>query len=242
MKKRIEEQRQKREQERLDESEKSGVDIDLIKNWIHMNTQKMLLHRDVKERMEANISERERIEDEMLAEGDKLIDSQIKMERLEMEKESLENEQNPDEGKIYEIEEEMDRIQTDIKNFEDELDSKDQTLSFINKKIGEYAAELQQLDIENIEPLNFKGLQSVDAARITLQTFFAVLLDLNVYKRDLEQKCIEQDEAILGLNEKIGVLQDRIEQLTSNGEGGSKTIDIHKEKALKNIVEVSEVF
>ena len=29
--------------------------------------------------------------------------------------------------------------------------------------------------------------------------FFMVLLDLNVYKRDLETKCIEQDETILEL-------------------------------------------
>jgi len=40
----------------------------------------------------------------------------------------------------------------------------------------------------------------VDAAKVTLQTFFGVMLDLNVYKRDLEIKCIESDDAILGLN------------------------------------------
>lgn len=56
------------------------------------------------------------------------------------------------------------------------------------------------LDVDNIEPLKFSGLQSVDAARVTLQTFFSVMLDLNIYKRDLENKCIESDEAILELN------------------------------------------
>ena len=45
----------------------------------------------------------------------------------------------------------------------------------------------------------FKGLNSVEMARATLRTFFMVLLDLNVYKRDLETKCIEQDETILDL-------------------------------------------
>jgi len=62
----------------------------------------------------------------------------------------------------------------------------DQTLDFINKKINEVSLEMNSIDADNIEPLQFRGLQSVDAARITLQTFFAVLLDINVYKRDLE--------------------------------------------------------
>ena len=45
----------------------------------------------------------------------------------------------------------------------------------------------------------FKGLNSVEMARATLRTFFMVLLDLNVYKRDLETKCLEQDETIIDL-------------------------------------------
>lgn len=39
----------------------------------------------------------------------------------------------------------------------------------------------------------------MEMARATLRTFFMVLLDLNVYKKDLEMKCIEQDETILEL-------------------------------------------
>mmetsp|Transcript_35035 Transcript_35035/g.34046 ORF Transcript_35035/g.34046 Transcript_35035/m.34046 type:complete len:202 (+) Transcript_35035:2836-3441(+) len=193
--------------------------------------------------MEKQMDERERIEDEMLAEGDKLIDFQLKKERKEMEKEEAENETEIDEGKVYELEEELDNICVEINNISEELDSKDQTLEFINRKINEYAEELQGMDVD-IEPLNFKGLQSVDAARITLQTFFSVLLDLNVYKRDLEQKCIEQDEAILALNDRIRILHNRIEDFQVNGVNSlgnqdvpAKTTNVHKEKALKNIVE-----
>jgi hypothetical protein len=68
-------------------------------------------------------------------------------------------------------------------------------------------------DLDSIEPLQFSGLKSVEAAKVTLQTFFGVLLDLNIYKRDLERSCIEQDETILSLNEKIGLLKIRIEEL-----------------------------
>lgn len=70
----------------------------------------------------------------------------------------------------------------------------------MTNKINNLTEEVTSLDIDNISPLKFSGLQSVDAARVTLQTFFSILLDLNIYKRDLEVKCIESDEAILDLN------------------------------------------
>ena len=35
-----------------------------------------------------------------------------------------------------------------------------------------------------------------------------VLLDLNVYKKDLENKLIEQDETVLELSSKVSILQE----------------------------------
>ena len=49
-------------------------------------------------------------------------------------------------------------------------------------------------------------MNSVEMARATLSTFFMVLLDLNVYKRELEQKCIEYDETVLELDGTISIL------------------------------------
>ena len=135
--------------------------------------------------------EKESIEDEMLAEGDKLIDLQLKKERKEMEKIDLESEIEKDEGNMIELDEELYSLCAEINNITDQLDSMDQTLDFINKKIQELSENIIQMDFENIEPLQFSGLQSVEAAKVTLQTFFGVLLDINIYKRDLEQKCIE---------------------------------------------------
>ena len=48
----------------------------------------------------------------------------------------------------------------------------------------------------------------MENARATLKTFFMVLLDLNVYKKDLENKLIEQDETVLDLQSKVSVLQE----------------------------------
>jgi len=39
--------------------------------------------------------------------------------------------------------------------------------------------------------LDFKGLKSIEAARFTLKTFFDMVLDLNIYKKDLEDKISE---------------------------------------------------
>lgn len=92
---------------------------------------------------------------------------------------------------MLELEEEIDHLCMQIATITEALDSMDQTLDFMNKNINELCEEIASMDSDSIEPLQFSGLQSVDAARVTLQTFFGVLLDLNIYKRDLEQKCIE---------------------------------------------------
>ena len=101
----------------------------------------------------------------------------------------------------------------EIANLSEALDSLEETLKFHNDKYNKLTEEAIALDIDRIEPLKFTGLQSVDAARVTLQTFFTVMLDLNIYKRDLENKCIESDEAILDMNAQIELLQRQIEEI-----------------------------
>ena len=53
--------------------------------------------------------------------------------------------------------------------------------------------------MDALKPPRFKCLNNVDNARATLKTFFMVLLDLNVYKKELENKLIEQDEHMIEL-------------------------------------------
>lgn len=53
--------------------------------------------------------------------------------------------------------------------------------------------------MDSVQPMSFNALGSIESARATLKTFFGVVLDLNIYKRDLEQKCIEQDEQVIRL-------------------------------------------
>ena len=81
-------------------------------------------------------------------------------------------------------------------------------LDHVETKIGQITSEIQAFDLDAVSPPRFKGLNNVENARATLKTFFMVLLDLNVYKKDLENKLIEQDEAVLDLQSKVSVLQE----------------------------------
>ena len=62
--------------------------------------------------------------------------------------------------------------------------------------------------MDAIQPPRFKGLKSVDMAKQTMKTFFMVMLDLNVYKKELENQCIQQDEEMLLMKNQIAVLKE----------------------------------
>jgi hypothetical protein len=51
--------------------------------------------------------------------------------------------------------------------------------------------EIQGFDLESVSPLSFNALDSIESAKATLKIFFQVVLELNIYKRDLENKCLE---------------------------------------------------
>ena len=65
--------------------------------------------------------------------------------------------------------------------------------------------------------MSFNALDSIDSARATLKTFFQVVLDLNIYKRDIEAKCIEQDEEVIRLTAQTNTQEARIQYMILNG-------------------------
>ena len=103
---------------------------------------------------------------------------------------------------------ELEDIATESNSITQTLDTLDEHLEFISSKINKLREEINSFDMDSIKPPRFKGLTSVEMARATLRTFFMVLLDLNVYKRDLETKCIEQDEKLIDLQTQLTVLSE----------------------------------
>lgn len=144
----------------------------------------------------------------MLSEGDRLTELCVQKERLELERDQLLEDQS-DEARLLEIEAELEDVIIESDSITSTLDTLDEHQQYLIVKVNKLTEEVNSIDMESIQPPRFRGLSSVENARATLRTFFMVLLDLNVYKRDLENKCIEQDETILELNSTITMLQDR---------------------------------
>ena len=71
----------------------------------------MLKHTELKDAMERHLAEKDRVEDEMFNEGDKLNGYMLEKDRKELEKQQRELEpaegEEIDEGRILELEEEI---------------------------------------------------------------------------------------------------------------------------------------
>jgi cytochrome P450 len=87
------------------ENEAKGIDLDLIDSWISSNTEAMLKHQELKEYMNKQIEQRNKLENEMLEEGDRMTEILIVKEKLDLEKEELDSApgDQKDESRIIEI-------------------------------------------------------------------------------------------------------------------------------------------
>ena len=115
----------------------------------------------------------------------------LSKERAELQKLAAE-----DEGQTFELEDQIETIQSEILVVTEMLDSLDTTLSYINRKMKTNSEKLAQAEMDSVSSMSFSGLKSVDTARVTLKAFFNVVLELNILKKDLEQKCLDQDETM----------------------------------------------
>ena len=102
-----------------------------------------------------------------------------------------------DEGRILEIDDQLKDVGLEISSITETLDMLEETLEFVQSKVNQVTVEVEGFDLEGVQPMSFNALDSIESAKATLKTFFQVVLDLNIYKRDLEQKCIEQDENVI---------------------------------------------
>jgi len=85
----------------------------------------------------------------------------------------------------------------EIGSITETLDMLEETLEFVQSKVNQVTEEVEGFDLDAVQPMSFNALDSIESAKATLKTFFQVVLDLNIYKRDLEQKCIDQDENVI---------------------------------------------
>jgi chromosome segregation ATPase len=113
--------------------ENKGIDIDLIKDWISRNTEAMLNNQELKEYLQKQLEQKDKVEHEMLEEGDRITELMIMKEKLEMEKEELEEAEgdNKDEGRLLEIDDQLKDVALEISSITETLDMLEETLEFV---------------------------------------------------------------------------------------------------------------
>lgn len=193
------------------------MDIERIKHWISYNTEVMLHRRQLEEQMELHNGERNRLEDELIEEGDKLNALTLEKERRKMEMEMLEERalagEEEAEARIMELEEELYQLTFHQETLMSAFESCEDSLNRHYSRLADLQEEAQALNAQSQDMLKFPELKSVHAARMTLEVFFSQLLDLNLWKRDLENKCIQSGDEILDLQAKIDLLNKHIHEL-----------------------------
>ena len=166
----------------------------------------------------------------------------MQKEKLEVEKEELEAlEDNKDEARIFEIEEQLKDIALEISSITETLDMLEETLEFVQAQTNKVVEEIETFDIESVQPMTFDALETVESARETLKTFFQVVLDLNIYKRDLEQKCIEQDENVIKLEAQTKVMQARLDYMIKHGGTDGYAAQVQKTNVINSMLKQVEL-
>jgi chromosome segregation ATPase len=117
------------------EMEAKGIDIDLITNWIQTNTQAMLKKQELKEYLDKKNYEKDKLETEMLEEGDKLTELYVQKEQMEFEIEEIEEMEDKDEGRLLVIQDDLKDINLETTSIIETLDMLEETLEFLNDKI-----------------------------------------------------------------------------------------------------------
>ena len=98
--------------------------------------------------------------------------------------------------RIYELEDKMRAVECDMAAVNENIESLEEKNDHINNRISELSKEKVEVNAEDIEVLRFTDIRTVEHAKICLSTFFGLLLDLNVYKKQLEKKAVEQETTI----------------------------------------------
>ena len=127
----------------------------------------MLKHQELKEYRDKQLAQKDKVEAEMLEEGDRLTEALIEKEKLEFEKEELEAKpkEERDEGRLLEIEDNLKDLDMAVTSVTATLDLLQEALEFVQSKLNQVTEELEAFDVDSISPLSFNALESIDSAR-----------------------------------------------------------------------------
>ena len=148
------EEKLKRIKEEEKEQDAKGVDVEAIKDWIHMSTEQLLKQQELKEYLKKLHSQKEEIEDEMLTEGDRLTELIVQKERLEDESNELNSciaeGKEYDQVRLIEVEQELEDVELESNSITQTLDQIDEHLDYVTNQIAQLNTQIKTFDMDAI--------------------------------------------------------------------------------------------
>ena len=118
--------------------------------------------------------------------------------------------QTEDEAQQALVIEELRQVDCELEAARETVETLETQADFVEAKLAQIDAELLQFSPDDVEQLRFDQVQSIEGARACLGAFFGILLDVNVYKTELEARAAQQEatiESLLGQVEEIRKIQ-----------------------------------
>ena len=181
--------KQKQVNGQKDRMKKKNIDMEYLQNWIVTNTEKMLRYKDLKQNLSYEIEQRNEVDNVISEEQNAHAQLSVRREKLEFRKSQIDSElECVNDEELYNVSEEIGSLNLEMGAIQDNLDNLEEKHDFIEEKISSINTAIIEFSPEDIEQLKFEEVQSIEGARACLAAFFTILLDVNVYKRQLENQ------------------------------------------------------
>ena len=143
---------------------------------------------------------------------ERISEEQTVLAKLQVRKQRLEQRrsQTEDEAQQVLVVEELRQVDCELEAARETVETLETQADFVEAKLAQIDAELLQFSPDDVEQLRFDQVQSIEGARACLGAFFGILLDVNVYKTELEARSAQQEatiESLLGQVEEIRKIQ-----------------------------------
>ena len=203
----------KRQNATKQRQEAQNVDAEKIKQWILSQTEKYVDFRDIETEKDRELQECERIESEIELQQETFSKLIVAVEKLEQQKGRLmQAPEGTQDDKIYQLTNEIEDLSAQMKDIQCHIESLEDKQTFINEKVSRYNCDMIRLkDPANSNVLEESPLQSMEGVRATVQSFFDILLDLNMALRNAESDIEAKDAKLHSTVTDLEVLNSEIE-------------------------------
>lgn len=132
----------------------------------------------------------------------------VRKEKIEFKQtQMLSSMDEPNEEEMYQLNEEIEHLDFEMRAVQENIETLEEKNDFIESKMSSIQVELTSFSPSDIEALRFDSIHSIEGARACLGAFFGILLDVNVYKKQLENQARASEALIDGLQLELEELR-----------------------------------